>query len=67
MKFNLGLVGKSVFALSLVLLAYAIYQGWLVPAYNNKTVTVDLLSTISLILFILGFWLIVKNRMPERS
>ena len=67
MILDLRLVGKSVFALSLVLLAYAIYQAWFVPAYNSKTVNVDSASVISLILFILGFWLLVKNRMPERS
>jgi len=66
MKISLPLIGKSVFASSCVLLAYAIYQGLLVPAYNSKTANVGLLSLISLAMLILGTWMIGKNRIPQR-
>ena len=67
MKSILRIVAAIVFLIGLALFGYALFQTYLVGAYANKTVSVDLMDIVSLVLIVSGYWVIVKKKPIQKE
>jgi hypothetical protein len=67
MKLTLKIIAAAILLVGLLLFAYALYQTFAIAEYASKTVSVDLIDLISLILIISGYWIIIKKKTPKKE
>lgn len=67
MKLVLRMVAVIILLVGLMLFAYALYQTFAVAYYASKTVSVDLMDLISLVLIVSSYWIIVKKKTPKKE
>jgi uncharacterized membrane protein HdeD (DUF308 family) len=66
-KLSLRIVGAIILVIGCTLIAYAIYRTLAAQQYGSEIGNIDLTYIVGLVMFIIGYWFVVRKKSPEKK